>query len=86
MCTLLAGGPGGESAGAGGDGRAPPTTGAAGGRRRRAPRKESRLRESRSLNRIAEVTHNVTVTLAITHFYKIFQIDCFFLMVINRDS
>lgn len=37
--------------GAGGDARG----GSAGGRRRRAGRKESRLRESRSLNRIAEV-------------------------------
>lgn len=41
--------------GAAGDGRAGGTTGATGGRRRRAARKESRLRESRSLNRIAEV-------------------------------
>ncbi|KAF9803102.1 hypothetical protein SFRURICE_012347 [Spodoptera frugiperda] len=41
--------------GAAGDGRAGGPAGAAGGRRRRAARKESRLRESRSLNRIAEV-------------------------------
>ncbi|KAJ8713533.1 hypothetical protein PYW07_013903 [Mythimna separata] len=40
--------------GAAGDGRGG-GAGAAGGRRRRAARKESRLRESRSLNRIAEV-------------------------------
>ncbi|CAB3259964.1 unnamed protein product [Arctia plantaginis] len=41
--------------GAAGDGRAGGPAGATGGRRRRAARKESRLRESRSLNRIAEV-------------------------------
>ncbi|GBP64509.1 hypothetical protein EVAR_53008_1 [Eumeta japonica] len=43
----------GSGAGAGGDARG--GSGGGGGRRRRAARKESRLRESRSLNRIAEV-------------------------------
>ncbi|XP_072947268.1 SNF-related serine/threonine-protein kinase [Epargyreus clarus] len=51
-----AGGTGGAGAagGAAGDARGG-GAGASGGRRRRAARKESRLRESRSLNRIAEV-------------------------------
>ncbi|XP_045766899.1 SNF-related serine/threonine-protein kinase-like [Maniola jurtina] len=51
---------GGSSSGSGGGGGAAGDArgggaGSAGGRRRRAARKESRLRESRSLNRIAEV-------------------------------
>ncbi|CAG9561278.1 unnamed protein product [Danaus chrysippus] len=47
------GGGGGGGGGAAGDARG--AAGSTGGRRRRAARKESRLRESRSLNRIAEV-------------------------------
>ncbi|XP_053606512.1 SNF-related serine/threonine-protein kinase [Plodia interpunctella] len=50
-----AGGGGAGAAGAGGAGGAAGDARGGGGRRRRAARKESRLRESRSLNRIAEV-------------------------------
>ncbi|CAH2091072.1 unnamed protein product [Euphydryas editha] len=49
------GGSGGGGGGAGGGAAGDARGGSAGGRRRRAARKESRLRESRSLNRIAEV-------------------------------
>ena len=53
------GGGGGDARGGGGGGAG----GGAGGRRRRAARKESRLRESRSLNRIAEVNHHLSIAI-----------------------
>ncbi|CAK1586082.1 unnamed protein product [Parnassius mnemosyne] len=58
-------GPGGSSGANGGNGSAGDARGgSAGGRRRRAARKESRLRESRSLNRIAEVEEATTARWA----------------------
>lgn len=80
MVYLIAGGggAGADGAGAGGDGRAPPAAGAGGGRRRRAARKESRLRESRSLNRIAEVFTYLLLSLyPIRLFSKIVLIAAF---------